>query len=74
MCASAGVGTGDEVDRSRVGDQTDSGGEFSVAGGVEDVGSRGAGGDKDVADDFGPVEANDGGANVSTDGFQKAVA
>ena len=54
----AGVGAGDQVDGRAVIDEADSGGDFGVAGGVEDIGSGEAGRERKVADDGVAVEAD----------------
>ena len=61
VLARAGVGAGDQEDGSCIVDEADAGGEFGVAGAVEDVGSGEARREGGVADDLVPVEANAGG-------------
>src|SRR5579864_2710042 len=57
ILACAGEGAGDQEDGSGVVDEADAGGEFGVAGTIENIGSGEPGREDGVADDFIPVEA-----------------
>ncbi len=58
--ASAGTGSGDEKDRGRVVEDSESGGEFGVAAAVKDPGSGEAGREEQSTDELIPVIAKSG--------------